>query len=415
MTGSFDASAMAAALQLARKGWYSARPNPRVGCVIARDQRIIGSGWHRKAGEAHAEVNALRQVGSAARGATAYVTLEPCNHQGRTGPCASALIQAGIAEVVYGMEDPHRLAAGGLDVLRQAGVVVRGPIMEQACRALNPGFIKRCETGLPRVRLKLAMSLDGRTAMASGESQWITGADARADVQRLRAESDAVMTGIGTVLADNPGLNVRAGDLHLADAGEIAAMQPLRVVLDSSQRLPRDARLLLPEGPVLVVTAGGTAWIAGAETIALPEYATMQNPAEQIPGEESPAEQIPENDHPENDHPVKEGSMGKGGDQERAVADRTGRVDLLASLRELGSRHCNDVLVEAGPTLAGAMLSRGLVDELVVYMAPKLMGNLARPLLTLPLAAMAEAVNLEITDIRAVGRDWRITAIPGAN
>lgn len=366
MFSAFDRECMARALQLARNGWYSAHPNPRVGCVIARDGAIVAEGFHRRAGEAHAEINALRAAGDLARGGTAFVTLEPCNHQGRTGPCSRALIEAGIAEVVYAMADPHRAASGGIAALVDAGVRVRGPLLEQEARVLNPGFIKRCETGLPRVTVKLAMSLDGRTAMASGESQWITSPHARRDVQRLRAESGAVITGIGTVLRDDPSLNVRANELGLADSAEIASRQPLRVVVDSALRIPDDARLLGLPGDILVAT-GGFATVR--DFSAFPAVTVL---------------------------PCGDGSQ----------------ADLRQLLVALGERHCNDVLVEAGATLSGALVAAGLVDRLIVYMAPKLMGSNARPLLTLPLEAMGESINLNITDLRAIGPDWRITAIP---
>jgi diaminohydroxyphosphoribosylaminopyrimidine deaminase/5-amino-6-(5-phosphoribosylamino)uracil reductase len=364
----FDRQCMARALQLARLGWYSARPNPRVGCVIARDGRVVGEGYHHRAGEPHAEVNALAAAGPRARGATAYVTLEPCNHQGRTGPCSRALIDAGVAEVVYAMADPHPIAGGGLDTLRAAGIRVRGPLLEAEARALNPGFIKRCGTGLPRVTVKLAMSLDGRTAMASGESQWITGPAARRDVQRLRAASDAVVTGVGTVLRDDPSLNVRAEALGLPDAEDIARHQPLRVIVDSGLRTPPSARLLQLPGPVL---------IAAARTDPAVDFSAAANRPEILP-----------------------------------FAASGGRVDLAALFRELARRDCGEVLVEAGAELAGALVAAGLVDQLVVYMAPKLMGSNARPLLTLPLDAMGQSIGLAITEICAVGEDWRITAQP---
>ena len=364
----FDRQCMARALQLARRGWYSARPNPRVGCVIARDGRVVGEGYHLRAGEPHAEGNALAAAGSLARGASAYVTLEPCNHQGRTGPCSRALIDAGIAEVVYAMADPHEIASGGLDTLRAAGIRVRGPLLDAEARTLNPGFIKRCESGLPRVTVKLAMSLDGRTAMASGESQWITGPAARRDVQRLRAASDAVVTGVGTVLRDDPSLNVRPDALDLPDGEAIAAHQPLRVIVDSQLRTPPSARMLQLPGPVL---------IAAGRTDPAVDFSVAANPPEILPFSAS-----------------------------------GGRVDLEALLRELARRECSEVLVESGAELAGALVAAGLVDQLVVYMAPKLMGSNARPLLTLPLDAMGQSLGLDITEICAVGDDWRITAQP---
>ena len=358
---------MAMAIGLAKKGWYTADPNPRVGCVIVRDGKIVGEGFHRRAGEPHAEVNALASAGEAARGGTAYVTLEPCNHQGRTGPCSRALIGAGVAEVVYGMADPHRTAAGGLNALEDAGVKVRGPLLESEARKLNPGFVRRCETGRPLVTVKLAMSLDGRAAMASGESRWVTGEPARRDVQRLRAESSAIVTGVGSVLEDDPSMTVRANMLPLENAAEIAARQPLRVIVDSRLRTPARARLLGLEGDVLIVTAM-------AETDFKSEYPERVSQAS-LPG-------------------------------------ASGRVDLAGLLELLGRRECNSVLVEAGPDLCGAFMAAGLVDRLVIYMAGKLMGSDARPLMTLPIATMAGSLPLKIGEIRAVGDDWRITATP---
>lgn len=361
----FDLACMSRALQLARRGWYTAHPNPRVGCVMARGGQVVGEGYHYRAGQAHAEVNALENAGEAARGAVAYVTLEPCNHRGRTGPCSQALIDAGVAEVVYAMADPHRVAAGGIDALRNAGIRVRGPLLEEQARKLNEGFIRRCETGLPFVTLKLAMSLDGRTAMASGESQWITGEQARRDAHKLRAQSGAVITGIGSVLLDNPAMTVRENMLAPGNAVEIASRQPLRVIVDSRLRTPGDAAIIGKNGPVLIASAvaGDLAWFPPhVETASLP--------------------------------------------------DGEGRVDLRSLLVLLAGRECNDVLVEAGSELCGAFLKAGLVDRLVVYMAAKLMGSDARPLLALPIGSMAEAVDLKIEDIRAVGADWRITAVP---
>lgn len=356
------ASFMARAARLARLGWYSARPNPRVGCVIARGGEVVGEGWHRRAGEAHAEVLALRAAGTRARGATAYVTLEPCNHQGRTPPCTRALIEAGVAAVVYGVRDPHRVAAGGLETLQAAGIAVAGPVLETECRALNPGFLARCERGRPRVRLKIAASLDGRTAMASGESQWITGPAARRDVQRLRAESCAIVTGIGTLLADDPQLTVRSEELAL-DADQAPPIaQPLRVVVDSKLRIRPGLRLFAGPGEVLVAAASEPRTLAGAAVVTLP--------------------------------------------------NRDGKVDLSALLGHLADRRCHEVLVEAGARLAGAFLAEGLVDELVLYVAPKLLGGDGWPLAELPFTRLAEAIDLSITDVRAVGEDWRITAQP---
>ncbi|MGL6159549.1 bifunctional diaminohydroxyphosphoribosylaminopyrimidine deaminase/5-amino-6-(5-phosphoribosylamino)uracil reductase RibD [Microbulbifer sp.] len=369
---------MARAVQLAERGLYTTMPNPRVGCVIADgDGRILGEGWHRRAGLPHAEIEALTDAGERSRGATVYVTLEPCSHSGRTGPCADALIEAGVAKVVYGMQDPNPAVGGqGLQRLRDAGIEVEGPLLEEQCRALNPGFIKRMALGLPLVRIKSAMSLDGRTAMASGESKWVTGPAARADVQRLRARSCAVVTGVETVRFDNPNLNVRADEMALELlAAESAAqmimvqeVQPLRVIVDSRLRTPANAFILQGDAPTLICTTEGAdnarrerLQAAGAEVLTLP-----------------------------------------------AGAD--GRVDLSALLAELVQRECNEVLIESGATLSGEFLYRGHVDELIVYMAPKLLGSTARPLFELPIERMGSVLPVTITDMRAVGHDWRITA-----
>lgn len=364
---------MARALVLARRGLYTTDPNPRVGCVLVKDGRRVGEGWHQRAGEPHAEVHALRDAGEAARGATAYVTLEPCSHHGRTGPCAEALVEAGVAKVVVAMRDPNPLVAGnGVARLRAAGIEVEVGLLEAQARALNPGFISRMAEGRPFVRLKMAMSLDGRTAMRSGESQWITGPRARCQVQRLRARSSAVITGVESVIFDNSRLTLRADQLELPDGEAIAARQPLRVVVDSRLRLPEAAACLREPGRTLVATVDGhdaerraRLEAAGAEVLALP-------------------------------------------------AGEDGRVDLAALLAHLAEREAiNEALLETGATLAGAMLDAGLVDEMQLFVAPTLLGGEARPLFALPgLETMAERKPLEILDIRAVGRDWRITARP---
>lgn len=356
---------MARALQLAERGLYTSEPNPRVGCVLVRDGKIIGEGWHQRAGEGHAEIEALADVDGSVQGATAYVTLEPCSHQGKTGPCCEALIHAGVARVVAAMQDPNPLVAGrGFKRMEEAGIAVSFGVLETQARALNPGFIKRMETGLPYVRIKLAMSVDGRTAMDSGESQWITGPAARSDVQRLRARSSAIVTGVGTVLHDDPSMTVRAEQLALANAAEIVRRQPLRVVLDSKFKTPAAAN---------IVNLPGKTWLVGAQ----------QLPTEPI-----------------------------GNAELKTFAADNGRIDLNALLQELAANECNEVLVEAGAVLSGAFLQAGLVDELVIYMAPKLLGSSARPLMSLPgMEKMADQVNLEITDVRSVGEDWRINAI----
>ena len=364
-----DFDFMAQAFRLAERGLYTTMPNPRVGCVLVKDGQIIAEGWHIRAGEAHAEVNALRAAGEDARGATAYVSLEPCSHTGRTGPCSQALIDAGVARVVYAMEDPNPLVSGdGIAMLRAAGVQVDGSLLEDDARALNPGYIKRMERKLPFVRCKLAMSLDGRTAMESGESKWITGPNARADVQRLRARSCAIISGVDSILQDNSSLTVRVDELDLPNAQEAAAKQPLRVILDSTLRLSRNALLFKQPSPILLVHNGS---VDAAQCDGWPEFVELL-----------------------------------------ALPAKDDRIDLTALLRELAKRQCNEVLVETGATLAGSFLRRGLLDEIIIYMAPKLLGSNARPIFDLPLDTMSSSLALKIKDIRAVGRDWRITAAP---
>ena len=325
---------MGRALDLARRGLYTADPNPRVGCVIVKDGEMIGEGWHARAGEPHAEIHALAAAGTRARGATAYVSLEPCRHHGRTGPCTVALIEAGVQRVVAAMRDPNPQMAGrGLADLARAGVRVDDGVLAPEAEALNAGFVSRHRRGRPLVRVKIAASLDGRTAMASGESRWITGAAARRDVQRLRAASSAVLTGIGTVLADDPLLTVR--DERFGPSPR----QPLRVVLDSDLRTPPAARLLEAPGRTLVVAAraserAAALRAAGAEVLVLDDGAA--------------------------------------------------RVDAQALLAALAAREVNEILVEAGATLAGALLGQGLADELVVYLAPVLLGCRARGMVALP-------------------------------
>ncbi len=364
----FDTRMMARALQLARRGRYSAMPNPHVGCVLTRDETVIGEGFTQPAGGDHAEIQALKAAGNAA-GATAYVTLEPCSHQGKTGPCADALLRAGVARVVAAMRDPNPEVAGaGLARLEAAGVEVSCGLLQVEAAALIPGFIARMERGRGRVRAKLAMSLDGRTAMASGESQWITGPAARADVQRLRAESCAIITGIGTVLADDASLTVRADELGLPpeEAARAAARQPLRVVLDSNAQTPPTAKILNNTAPTLLCQAQKTGTDTnlkkGTDTIFLPR-------------------------------------VGEG-------------LALAPLMAELAKRQCNEILVESGPRLAGAMLQAGLLDELVLYIAPTLLGDLARPLLHLPLERMVDQQRLTVVDTRQIGPDWRLVLRP---
>ena len=362
MTGptAADSAHMARALQLAVRGRYTAHPNPLVGCVIVRGEEVVGEGWHERTGEPHAEVNALRAAGDKAAGSTVYVTLEPCAHHGRTPPCAEALVAAGVGRVVAAMEDPFGDVAGrGLQRLREAGITVEAGLMQDAAEELNAGFVSRVRRGRPRVRLKVAASLDGATAMDSGESQWITGPAARRDVQRLRAASGAVMTGIGTVLADDPSLNVR--DDSIATAGA----QPLRVVLDSRLRMPADAAMLRLPGTTLVCCTPGH---AAAEL------------------EQAGAEVCEFHEH----------------------GDGVNVFEVLAALAE---REINDVLVEAGPRLAGYLIEKRLVDELVIYLAPHIMGSETLGMFATPhWLTLADRQSLELADIRRVGSDIRITA-----
>lgn len=365
-----DYQLMARAIQLAERGLYTTEPNPRVGCVLARDGQIVGEGWHVRAGEGHAEVNALREAGEQARGATAYVTLEPCSHFGKTAPCADALITAGVSRVIVAMQDPNPQVAGqGLQRLRDAGIDVVCGLLAAEAQQLNPGFIKRMQQGKPWVRLKLAMSLDGRTAMASGESQWITGPEARADVQRLRARSGAVISGADSVLLDDSALTVRAAELGLEPelAQAAAAQQPLRVLIDGRLRVPFRQRLFREPGSILVVCND-------TQQREL-EYQSSQVELLALPGIDK-------------------------------------HVNLTQLLSELARRGCNEVLVESGAVLAGAFWRARLVDELIIYMAPRLLGSNARPLLELPFDSMTEAMNVQVIDMRAIGRDWRISALP---
>lgn len=363
---------MARALALASRGLYTTDPNPRVGCVIVRDGEVVGEGFHRRAGEPHAEIHALAAAGDRARGATVYVTLEPCSHTGRTGPCAVALQAAGVARVVVAMIDPNPQVAGrGIRLLEAAGIEVAVGLLADDARALNPGFIARMAAGRPFVRLKMAMSLDGRTAMGSGESQWITGPEARCQVQRLRARSSAILSGVESVIMDDSRLTVRAEQLRLDDAAAIASRQPLRVIVDSQLRLPLAAACLRAPGRTLVMTTS-------------------------------------------DDADKRKSLIDAGAEVQRLPADAQGRVDLPALLEWLASHEAvNELLVETGATLAGAMINAALIDELHLFVAPTLLGGEARPLFALPgLTLMADQQRLKIHDIRAVGQDWRIIASP---
>ncbi|PXV52306.1 diaminohydroxyphosphoribosylaminopyrimidine deaminase [Dyella jiangningensis] len=356
-----DHAHMAHALRLAELGLYTTHPNPRVGCVIAHGEQVVGAGYHQRAGEPHAEVYALREAGEQARGATAYVTLEPCAHHGRTPPCADALIAAGVARVVIAAEDPFPQVAGrGIGKLRDAGIVVETGLMRDAARELNIGFFSRIERGRPWVRVKLAMSLDGRTALANGESKWITGEAARADVQRWRARSSAIFTASGTVLADNPRLTVRLPE------GE-AFTPPWRVVLDNRLRTPPDSHVLDGTVPTLVLHNA--------------QYAPVDPRFQAV--------------------------------ELAVVAEKGGAMDLHAVMDELARRHISEVHVEAGPSLCGSLFAAGLVDELLIYIAPVLLGDSAQPLLGLPsLTDMASRWKLRTIDRRVLGDDLRLQLRP---
>ncbi|MGL6021435.1 MAG: bifunctional diaminohydroxyphosphoribosylaminopyrimidine deaminase/5-amino-6-(5-phosphoribosylamino)uracil reductase RibD [Gibbsiella quercinecans] len=356
---------LARAFELARLGRFTTAPNPNVGCVIVRDGQIVGEGYHLRAGEPHAEVHALRMAGELARGATAYVTLEPCSHHGRTPPCADALAAAGVRRVVAAMQDPNPQVAGrGLYRLQQAGIEVRHGLMLAEAEAINPGFLKRMRTGFPYVQLKIGASLDGRTAMASGESQWITSSQARQDVQRLRAQSAAILSTSATVLADDPSLTVRWDEL---DSGTQRVYprenlrQPLRIILDSQNRVTPQHR---------VVNQPGATWLA-----------RLQPDAQNWPQ----------------------------GVEQRIFPAHGGGIDLVVMMMQLAQSQINSVWVEAGAHLAGALLQAGLVDELIVYIAPKLLGDNGRGLCHLPgLQALADAPELVFSEVRQIGPDLRL-------
>jgi diaminohydroxyphosphoribosylaminopyrimidine deaminase / 5-amino-6-(5-phosphoribosylamino)uracil reductase len=367
MITDFDRFAMNRALVLAARGLETTHPNPRVGCVIAQGTKIIGEGWHERAGEAHAEVAALaavRAAGMQPTGTTVYVTLEPCNHYGRTPPCVEALVSAGVARVVFAVEDPNPQVSGqGAEALRTAGIAVESGLMESEAVDLNIGYMKRMMYGRPWVRLKLAMSLDGRTALSNGASQWITGEAARNDVQHWRARSSAVMTGVGTVLADDPRLNVRLPP----EKPENEPLQPLRVVLDTRLRTPADSRLFATGGEVLILTEDATRGAAFAE---------MGVSVEAIPAID-------------------------------------GRLDLAAVIERLGELEVNEVLVEAGPTLSGELLRQGLVDELLLYVAPKLLGPQGMPLVDLPeLGDLQDALGFTVAGVQRLEDDLRLRLRP---
>jgi diaminohydroxyphosphoribosylaminopyrimidine deaminase/5-amino-6-(5-phosphoribosylamino)uracil reductase len=355
-----DAVYMARALNLAKRGFYTTKPNPRVGCVLVRNDVIIGEGWHVKAGLGHAEIEALKDVPDA-KGATAYVTLEPCSHHGRTPPCCEALIKAGITRVVAAMQDPNPQVSGrGLEKLKAAGINVVCGVLEEDALALNRGFVKRMTKNRPFIRSKLAMSLDGRTAMASGESKWITSAEAKADVHKLRAESSAILTGINTVLADNPALTARI---------DMDVVQPVRVVLDSQLKMPITAHMASLPGRNLILTCS-------------PDKNRQQ-------------------------------ILQKAGFEVYRLADKNCRLDLHEVMIFLASQQINEVLVEAGSILNGALLAEGLADEYVIYIAPCILGDQGRGLFNMPgIQQMADKKNLKLCDVRQIGQDLKLILAP---
>ncbi len=358
-----DEQFMAHALKLAGRGIYTTHPNPVVGCVVVKDGTIIGEGWHQVAGGDHAEIVALKQAGNAAKGATLYVTLEPCSHYGKTPPCVKAIVKAGIARVVVAIEDPNLPTDGsGNSELRRCGIDVLTGVGQSSAKKLNRGFLKRVTTGMPWVTLKIATSLDGKTAMSSGQSQWITCPAARLDGHKSRASSSAVLTGVGTVLRDNPSMNARLENL---------SRQPCRVILDTNLSMPADSKILGSEGPVLIITASQDQEVI--ETFS-----------------KSGAEII---------HCAK-----------NYLDPGHGVIDLDQVMRELGKREMNTILLEAGARLSGSMLKRGLVDEIIVYMAPDLLGAEARDMFQIAgLDQLSDRVKLEYRDVVMIGRDLKIT------
>ena len=365
-----DAYYMAKAVRLAKKGWYSTHPNPRVGCVLVKNDRIIGGGYHHQAGQPHAEINALqdaRDKGLDPRAATAYVTLEPCSHYGKTPPCANALINAGIGRVVVGMVDPNPQVAGqGLKRLQEAGICVTCGVLESSARALNQGFIKRMQTGMPFVLCKTAASLDGQTALVNGESQWITGQDARRDVQRLRAQSDAIVTGIGTVQADNPAMTVRSAQFPIV-------RQPTRIILDTHLAISPDAKILVPDAERIIFTA-----------VSDKQQADTQKEKIRLLADQGV----------------------------RVIAlpvNAQGRISLVEVLRHLGQLQYNEVMLEAGKILSSSFMQQQLIDEWVLYLAPKLLGSGGRGIFDLPyIQHMSDCQELVIHDLRMVGKDLRL-------
>ena len=360
-----DLHFMALAIREAERGLYTAHPNPRVGCILVKNGEIISRGYHRLTGTGHAEANALAAAKTDVRGATAYCTLEPCSYKGRTGSCAEALVSAGVTRVVCGMQDPHPKNRGkGFEILKQAGIEVVNGILEQSNRALNPGHIRKFESAMPYTRLKLAMSMDGKTALANGESKWITGPQARKDVQRLRARSSAIVTGVQTVIDDDPQMSVRSSELGVEDAKLASEIERKIVVVDSTLRTPKHAQLLANPATVIACAEG----VSDARRAEYNEYALMSLPD-----------------------------------------DGKGRVNLKSLLAKLAANDCNEVLFECGASLSASLIEAQLVDEIIIYVAPKLLGASARSLVDLNIDSMSQSCDLEFTDQRQVGSDIRLT------
>jgi diaminohydroxyphosphoribosylaminopyrimidine deaminase / 5-amino-6-(5-phosphoribosylamino)uracil reductase len=370
-----DAFFMARAIHLARKGLYTTDPNPRVGCVLVKEGRIIGEGWHKRAGLAHAEVEAINNATEETRGATAYVTLEPCSHHGRTPPCCETLVKAGIKRVVAAMQDPNpKVAGNGFAHLKAAGIEVSVGVLEEDAQALNRGFIMRMTKQRPFVRSKLAMSLDGRTAMASGESQWITSPEARADVHRLRAESSAILTGINTVLADDPSLTARL---------DKEVVQPVRVVLDSKLQMPVNAKMASLPGRTLILTCENTNDVR-------PELAPQALPSV-VEG-----------------HLKKQQELQNAGLKVYCLPEKNGRLDLHEVMKFLAKQEISEVLVESGAVLNGALLAENLVDEWIVYMAPKILGDQGRGLFHLDgLDKLSDCKDMRFKNVVQLGKDLK--------
>ncbi len=355
-----DHKFMANALRLAKKGQYTAHPNPMVGCVLAKNGKIIGEGWHKITGTAHAEINALKDAGEEAEGSTAYITLEPCSQYGKTPPCFESLIKAGIKKVIASIKDPsQKLSGKGLESMQAAGIEVQYGLLSSAAEEVNRGFLMRVNKHRPFVQLKLAISLDGAISMKNGESQWITSSSARKDVQRLRARSGAIMTGIGTLIRDNPSLNVREKTI------KTNGIQPIRVILDSDLRIPVNASMLKLSGKTLVCHAG-----------------------------------------------KKDSKHLEGLNLEvKSFNCRDGFIDVIEVFSDLAKRGVNNLLVEAGPTLSGYLLERKLVDEIVIYQAPHVMGSETINFAITPSwKTLLDREEITITDIRRIGMDTRITA-----